>query len=265
MTVPYLLLSSLRKITANREHARFIWDLEIPDGLVSNAQTGDQSSFKYLVPNITRISARQLISVVSDNSTKMSLSTQVHHASYPYYDPALTDEQQDQIDDLLAPLIPTTTKEHPSLASLPVPPPPSAFWQQEYDRISQNKPLQGIDISKYHLSSDIKPNLVSTEYLWSRTDNLELLERYGSNAWLIGNAIQENALGVLEQELARLKEEGVQVNRERKGEQLELGGQIDKLEQRRRKALRGILEVEIAKVQLEQEIRELKRTKRQKK
>src|SRR5579862_1189037 len=51
----------------------------------------------------------------------MSLSTHVHHASYPYYDPPLTDEQQDQIDDLLAPFIPNTTKEHPSLSALPLP------------------------------------------------------------------------------------------------------------------------------------------------
>jgi len=195
----------------------------------------------------------------------MSLSTQVHHASYPYYDPALTDEQQDQLDDLLAPFIPTTSKEHPSLASLPLPPAPSAFWQQEYDRLARNLPLSAIDPSKYNLSDELTRNLVSTEYLWSRTDNLELLERYGSNAWLIGNARQENALGVLETELARLKEEGVQVNRERKREQLELGGQIDRLEQRRRKALRGILEVEIANAQLEQEIQDLERRKRQKK
>ena len=66
-------------------------------------------------------------------------------------------------------------------------------------------------------------------------------------------------------ELARLKEEGIQINRERKREQLELGEQIDKLEARRRKALRGILEVEIANVQLEEEIRQLERSKRQKK
>ena len=82
---------------------------------------------------------------------------------------------------------------------------------------------------------------------------------------MIGNAGQENALGVLETELARLKEEGVQINRERKREQVELGGQIDRLEQRRRKALRGILEVEIANAQLEQEIQDLERRKRQKK
>ena len=195
----------------------------------------------------------------------MSLSTHVHHASYPYYDPPLTDEQQDQIDDLLAPFIPKTTKEHPSLSALPLPASPSPFWQLEYDRISQNRPLNAINPSKDQLSADLKSNLVSTEYLWSRTDNLELLERYGSNAWLIGNAIQENALGVLEMELARLKEEGIQINRERKREQLELGEQIDKLEARRRKALRGILEVEIANAQLEEEIRQLERSKTQKK
>ena len=91
----------------------------------------------------------------------------------------------------------------------------------------------------------------------SRTDNLALLETYGSNAWLIGNAEQEAALGVLEGELARLKEEGVRINRERKRSNLDLGGAIEKLEQRWRKTLRGIVEVEIACAGLEEEIRQM--------
>src|SRR5205085_2665798 len=111
----------------------------------------------------------KLISVQRTDLT-MSLSTHVHHASYPYYDPPLTDEQQDQIDDLLAPLLPNTTKEHPSLSALPLPASRSPFWQLEYDRISQNRPLNAVDPSKYQLSADLKSNLVSTEYLWSRTD-----------------------------------------------------------------------------------------------
>jgi pre-mRNA-splicing factor SPF27 len=95
--------------------------------------------------------------------------------------------------------------------------------------------------------------------LTNRSDNLALLEAYGSNSWLIGNSNQENALGILEEELARIKEEGVQVNRERKGQNLELGAQIDKLDQRWRKALRGVVEVEIACAGLEDEIRELEK------
>jgi pre-mRNA-splicing factor SPF27 len=62
---------------------------------------------------------------------------------------------------------------------------------------------------------------------------------------------------VLESDLARIKEEGVQVNRERKRENLKVGGEIGKLEGRWRKSLRGIVEVEIACVGLEEEIREL--------
>lgn len=103
---------------------------------------------------------------------------------------------------------------------------------------------------------------MAAEYLTNRSDNLALLETYGSNSWLIGNSIEENALGILEQELARIKEEGVQVNRERKGQNLELGGQIDKLAQRWRKALRGVVEVEIACASLEEEIRELEKRQR---
>jgi pre-mRNA-splicing factor SPF27 len=178
------------------------------------------------------------------------------------YDAALTDEQQDQIDELLNPLIPATDKEHPFVASLSRIPEPPSFWAAEYERISQNKPLTGIDLERYQLSNDVKANLVAAEYLASRTDNLALLETYGTNAWLIGNAIQSHALGVLEQELAELKEEAVRVNRERKHAHLEVGGQIDKLNQRWRKAIRGIVEVEIACAGLEDEIQTAKRQKR---
>lgn len=89
------------------------------------------------------------------------------------------------------------------------------------------------------------------------------MQTYGSNAWLIGNSIQEHALGVLETELGRVKEEGVSVNRERKRENLEVGGEVGLLEQRWRKALRGILEVEIACAGVEEEIRELQQQQQQ--
>jgi len=104
---------------------------------------------------------------------------------------------------------------------------------------------------------------VAAEYLSARTDNLALLETYGSNAWLIGNAAEESALGVLEGELAGLKEEGTRVNRERKRGNLEVGGEIEKLEGRWRKALRGIVEVEIACVGMEEEIKELEKRPQQ--
>ena len=175
------------------------------------------------------------------------------------YDSPLTDEEQDRIDELLNPLIPNTTKEHPFVASLPKPPNPSPLWQAEYQRLSQNKPLNAINTTQYQSPSDVRANLIAAEYLTNRTDNLALLETYGSNSWLIGNAIQEHSLGLLEMELAQLKEEATRINRERKRENLELGGEIDKLGQRWRQALRGIVEVEIACAGLEEEVSELQR------
>jgi pre-mRNA-splicing factor SPF27 len=185
------------------------------------------------------------------------MSLHVQHSSLPYYDPPLTDEEQDIIDDLINPLLSKTTKEHPFVASLPKPPTPTSFWSTEYERLSQNKPLDAINTQQYQSPFDVKSNLIAAEYLTNRTDNLALLETYGSNSWLIGNAIQEHSLGLLEKELAELKEEGVRINRERKRENLELGGEIEKFGQRWRKALRGIMEVEIACAGLEEEIKEL--------
>jgi pre-mRNA-splicing factor SPF27 len=174
------------------------------------------------------------------------------------YDPPLTDSQQDQIDDLITASLPPTTHPHPFLSTLPSPPVPTPFWSQEYARLTHSQPLSAIDLTKYQLSpTDVKSNIVAAEYLAGRADNLALLETYGSNAWLIGNAVQEQALGVLEGELVGLKEEGTRVNRERKRGNLEVGGEIEKLEGRWRKALRGIVEVEIACVGLEEEIKQL--------
>jgi pre-mRNA-splicing factor SPF27 len=163
------------------------------------------------------------------------------------------------IDELLNPLIQNTTKEHPFVATLPAPPPPSTFSSSEYERFSQNKPLNAIDTQRYQVSSDVRANLVAAEYLDGRSDNLALLETYGSNSWLIGNAIQEHSLGLLETEFAQLKEKSVRINRERKRLNLESGGEIDKLGQRWRKALRGVVEVEIACAGLEEEVRQLER------
>lgn len=169
----------------------------------------------------------------------------------------MTDGEQDLVDELIQPFIPDTTKDHPFVANLPDPPPPSAFWSTEHDRLSKGLPLNAIDTSRYQVSDDIKSNIVSKEYLSNRTDNLALLETYGANSWLIGNAIQEHSLGLLEAELSRLKDEGTKVNRKRKHQNLESGAQIDKLIQRWKKALRGVVEVEIACALLEEEIRRL--------
>ena len=70
-------------------------------------------------------------------------------------------------------------------------------------------------------------------------------------------------MGLLERELAAIKEEGTRVNRERKRQNLEVGGELDKLQGRWRKALRGMVEVEIANAALEEEVRELQRSKKQ--
>lgn len=115
-----------------------------------------------------------------------------------------------------------------------------------------------INLSKYELSStDKQANIVAVEHLNNRADNLALLEQYGSNAWLIGNAVQENFLGILERELERLKEEGTNVNRQRKGQNLEVGAEISSLERRWKNALRGSVEVEIENALLELEIKKL--------
>jgi pre-mRNA-splicing factor SPF27 len=169
----------------------------------------------------------------------------------------LTDEEQDQIDDLLTPEIRRTSEPHEYVDTLPPPPSSTPFWSQEYARLEQSIPLNAITTTAYAQPSSSIQALVAKEFLTNRTDNLALLEKYGGNAWLVGNAAQEHSLGLLEKELAEAKEEATRINRERKAQNLEAGAQLDSLQGRWRKALRGIMEVEIANALLEEEVREL--------
>jgi pre-mRNA-splicing factor SPF27 len=150
----------------------------------------------------------------------------------------------------------------------------------EHERISKKLPMTGIDVSRYEAealeapertsphSDENNPELLqqwretlqraysTSTYLSGRNMNLSLLETYGKNAWLIGNAHLEKILKDLELDLVERKKQVEQVEQERYYEQDGAKGEMEALEQSWKKGIRGIVEVELATEGLRMEILE---------
>uniref|UniRef100_A0A8H7N369 Pre-mRNA-splicing factor SPF27 n=1 Tax=Bionectria ochroleuca TaxID=29856 RepID=A0A8H7N369_BIOOC len=96
---------------------------------------------------------------------------------------------------------------------------------------------------------------VSDAYLASRRQNLELLDAYGKNAWLVGNHQLEAGLRRLEGDLADAKREIDIVNIERQRRQEDVKGEMHTLEETWRKGVGRVLETEVAVEELKEQIR----------
>ncbi|RTE72322.1 hypothetical protein BHE90_013269, partial [Fusarium euwallaceae] len=97
---------------------------------------------------------------------------------------------------------------------------------------------------------------VAHSYLSSRLTNLELLDKWGKNAWLLGNHALEAELQALERELAATKREVDLVNLERQKRQGAVGAEIKALDDTWRAGVGRVLETEVAVEELRGRIRE---------
>ncbi|KAF3918806.1 hypothetical protein AA313_de0208550 [Arthrobotrys entomopaga] len=195
------------------------------------------------------------------------------HDSLPYIDRPLTPTVTAQINALIqAELDPShSTTPHPSLPLLPSPV-FSDLIEPELERLSQGQPFTGgVDPSRYEPqskpstdpSSSSSSSSSSSEeqdqwrnalqqayttqtHLSNRVTNLTLLSSFGQNSWLIGNSQMEGVLGQLERELVALKEETDVTNRERKRKQVEVQGEMERLERRWKEGVGKVLEIEVA-------------------
>ncbi|KAH7326283.1 Pre-mRNA-splicing factor SPF27 [Stachybotrys elegans] len=154
-------------------------------------------------------------------------------------------------------------------------PPPSKFSpaiQAELERIASGDaaPLQpSLDLSRYEAqepaaaaaSPDVLRDVlakayVSHAYLEARCQNLDLLDRWGKNAWLVGNYQFEADLRALEKELADVKKHIDVVNYDRKRRQDDVAAEVHLLEENWRKGIGRVLETELAVEDLKTQIRE---------
>lgn len=133
----------------------------------------------------------------------------------------------------------------------------------ELERVSKSTPLAPLDLSRYEAPSPSAPPAtalpaaaVAHSYLSSRLTNLELLEKWGKNAWLLGNHGLEAELQALERELAVTKREVDIVNLERQKRQTAVGAEIKTLDDTWRAGVGRVLETEVAVEELRRKIRE---------
>ncbi|CAJ0627686.1 14962_t:CDS:2 [Entrophospora sp. SA101] len=140
----------------------------------------------------------------------------------------------------------------------------------KYQRVEQGTPMTRIDLNRYRLeepkdTSDIEEWIESINNSKSqashqdlRSMNLELLLEYGSNAWRIHNFQLEQYLRHLEASLDRHKQKSFDLNRQRKAEQLEVGRQIEMLDNKWSELIGETIQLEVACSTLQHEISELK-------
>jgi pre-mRNA-splicing factor SPF27 len=205
----------------------------------------------------------------------MALTTAVHD-SLPYIDPDPTSSERAAAQALIDAELetntdPDTTTSHSSLPPLP-PSNLSHLIEQELQRVSSSprEPLSAIDLSRYEASplpsssdADILTALrraqTAQTYLRLREGNMELLDRFGRNAWLVGNSQTEEVLAAVEREVEERKREIDGVVVERRSVQEGVRGEVEGLAEGWRRGVGKVLETEVAAEGVRREVLERRR------
>ncbi|KAH8835406.1 Pre-mRNA-splicing factor SPF27 [Flagelloscypha sp. PMI_526] len=190
--------------------------------------------------------------------------------SLPYYDNDTENypELQDKVVRELAKAGRPPTALHPK-----VPPPFELFsnnpvLKAELARVESHEPFPALDTVRYQLpaptsrpGSDeewqraLKNAYAQLENQRIRQTNVSLLQTYGANAWKIHNYRLESTAKLVEKALEDLKELTVEVNRNRKNHQTRVGQQLTALETRWTELISNVLQIELANVAMEMEIK----------
>ena len=174
-----------------------------------------------------------------------------------------------------------TTHMHPSIIPATTYTPKfSDAMEQEHARLQADatSKLSAIDVKRYEdleappntdpTSDETKPELldkwnealkkayVSSEFVDARNTQLGLLERFGKNAWLIGNSQLEDILKSIEAELADVRRQNEEVEAVRRSQQESVAGEITTLEDTWKRGVGRVLETEVAAEGLKQQILE---------
>ncbi|KAI9336744.1 Pre-mRNA-splicing factor SPF27 [Obelidium mucronatum] len=129
-------------------------------------------------------------------------------------------------------------------------------------------PLNAIDTSRFRLEPPSNPHSeedwkaavdnahAQIEHQQNRLVNLELINKFGANAWKLHNF-------QLEAGIAQQKQELLDLNKERKIEQTRAGGELRQLEEKWSDLVDRVLRVDIANQVLEAEIEALQQQQQQ--
>ncbi|KAK7965273.1 pre-mRNA-splicing factor SPF27 [Apiospora saccharicola] len=194
----------------------------------------------------------------------MSIRTTVHE-SLPYVDKEPTPAERTAAEHLIAAELASIQQqddESPFTANNPL-------AQQEQSRLAAKQPLSAIDLTRYEVDEDdlaaagsnpqeleaaLSRAYTAQAYLTARHAHLGLLDRYGKNAWLVGNWQAEAELAGLERDLAAVKRDIELVNHGRRQMQTEVGEELRGLDATWRRGVGRVLETEVAVDRLRQEI-----------
>lgn len=91
--------------------------------------------------------------------------------------------------------------------------------------------------------------------------NLELLQKYGANAWRVHNYQLEQDLATIKKNTEQLRQQILEINRERKADQTQAAASLQSLENKWSDLISQNLQLEIACAALENEVEELRRYK----
>ncbi|KAK1593373.1 breast carcinoma amplified sequence 2 [Colletotrichum navitas] len=194
------------------------------------------------------------------------------HESLPYIDDEPTLEEREASLALImaelatSPPPPTSTYKEPSFSPL---------IELELERVASKQPLKAINLERYQtqepfpdsgtpstaedrerLADALRKAYISYTYLDTRAQNLRLLDKWGKNAWLIGNWNLENELKALERDLTETKRLIDVLTVARRRQQEEVAAEMKGLEETWKKGVGRTLETEIAIEQLRREILE---------
>ena len=192
-------------------------------------------------------------------------------AALPDIDPDITEFERQHAKTSIARHLPDrhATTPHPSLAPLPAAN-FSEIFRKEIDRIAAGDARQqGIDVSRYEAPDEpasesdeatmrqaLRTAYISSTFLSDRHTNLQLLDEFGKNAWLIGNSQTEEILQGQERELVGLKSQTESVNKTRKAAQENSRAELLTLQENWKRGIGKILEIQVATDQLRRQILE---------
>ncbi|KAF4919826.1 Pre-mRNA-splicing factor SPF27 [Colletotrichum viniferum] len=199
------------------------------------------------------------------------------HESLPYIDDEPTPAEREAAESLIRAELATSS---PAPAPAYKEPTFSPLIEAELERVASKQPLKVIDLERYQtqepfpdsgqpktaedrerLVDSLRKAYTSYAYLDGRAQNLGLLDKYGENAWLIGNWGLENELKAMERDLSETKRQIDILTVARRRQQEEVAAEMKGLEETWKKGVGRTLETEIAVEQLRREVLEEMRTR----
>ncbi|KAK4943461.1 hypothetical protein LTR10_016952 [Elasticomyces elasticus] len=187
------------------------------------------------------------------------------HDSLPYIDTDPTDAEKDRARALINQQLPSDylTTAHPSISSSPKVKSSEEVLQKLELATPGKRDAGGIDPTRYEAPDEptgestveeyrqiLRKSYVASTFLENRQTNLELLDEFGKNAWLVGNSQVEQVLQDMESELARVKTETDDINKARKTAQEQHKAELLGLEETWKRGLGQILEIQVATQEL---------------